>query len=75
MTVWNLKILKEFPFGSRKLLLSADVFNLANAAADQQFLDGGNVLTNANYAMKDGKWQGQNRQAPRMAQVSARFQF
>jgi hypothetical protein len=73
--VWNLKLQRDFPIGPRKVLISLDMFNLTNGASDQQFLDGGNVLTSANYAMKDGKWQGQNRQAPRMFQISARFQF
>lgn len=75
MITWNARLQKDFRFGARRLVLTADVFNLLNGAADQQFKDAGNVLGNANYAMKDGQWQGANRQAPRMGQVSVRFQF
>lgn len=72
---WNLKLQRDFAVGPSKIQLSLDVFNLTNSGADQQFLDGGNVLTSANYAMKNGTWQGQARQAPRVFQISARFQF
>jgi len=32
-------------------------------------------LNDPNYAYKDGKFQGTNRQAPRIGQLSIRFQF
>lgn len=58
---WNLRVQRDFAVGQRRLTLSVDAFNLTNSGADQQFLDGGNVLTSANYAMKNGTWQGQAR--------------
>jgi len=75
LVVWNAKLQKDIPFGARKIQLSIDVFNLLNGKADQQFKDGGNQLYSANYGLKDGVWQGTNRQAPRIGQLSARFQF
>lgn len=75
LVVWNVRLQKDLLFAGRKLQLSADVFNVTNHAADQQFKDGGNQLYSANYAMKDGVWQGTNRQAPRTGQLSLRFVF
>jgi hypothetical protein len=75
LVTWNMKLQKDVRFGERKLQLSFDVFNVLNGDSDQQFKDGGNQTYSANYAMKDGVWQGTNRQAPRIGQVSARFQF
>ena len=76
LVVWNAKLQKDFPFGKGyKLQFSLDLFNVLNGKADQQFKDGGNQLYSANYGMKDGVWQGTNRQAPRIGQMSVRFQF
>ena len=72
----NLRIQKDFRIGTaQKVSLTLDAFNVTNHAADQVFLDGGNVLTSANYALKDGVWQGQNRQAPRVFQIGIRYAF
>jgi outer membrane receptor for ferrienterochelin and colicin len=72
----NLRIQRDFKIGgSQKVLLMLDAFNVTNNATDQQFLDGGNVLTSPNYALKNGVWQGQNRQAPRVFQIGIRYAF
>ena len=72
----NLRIQRDFKIGgSQKVSLMLDAFNVTNNATDQQFLDGGNVLTSPNYALKNGVWQGQNRQAPRVFQIGIRYAF
>jgi hypothetical protein len=71
----NLRIQRDFSFGTQKVSVTFDAFNVTNHGADQQFLDGGNVLTSTNYALKNGVWQGQNRQAPRMFQIGFRYSF
>ena len=73
LLVWNVRLLREFRIPPGRLQLGIALFNATNNGADQQFLDGGNVITSANYAMKGGTWQGQNRQAPRIGQVSVRY--
>ena len=75
LLVWNVRLLREFRIPPGRLQLGIALFNATNNGADQQFLDGGNVITSANYAMKGGTWQGQNRQAPRIGQVSVRYLF
>lgn len=75
MAVWNLGVRRDFRIGAAALQLAFDVFNVTNNGADQQFLDAGNVVTSANYALKDGEWHGQNRQAPRIGQLSVRYRF
>jgi len=75
MVVWNVSLQRDWPLARGRLRIGLDLFNVTNHGADQQFLDGGNVLTSANYALKGGTWQGQNRQAPRTGQVTARYSF
>ncbi len=71
----NVRLQRDIVFRTQKVSLTFDVFNITNHGADQQFLDGGNVLTSPNYALANGGWQGQNRQAPRLFQVGVRYSF
>ena len=75
LNVVNLRVGRIVNFGKRKLDVSCDVFNLLNAAADQQFFDGGNQLYSSNYAINDGVFFGVNTQPPRQGQVTMRFTF
>ncbi|MBI1872260.1 MAG: TonB-dependent receptor [Acidobacteria bacterium] len=75
LNVINLRVGRNFGFGSRRLETAFDVFNLLNAGTDQQFFDGGNQLYSSNYAIRDDKFFGVNRQPPRQGQFTVRFTF
>ncbi len=77
LIVWNLRVGREFRVGAGRLSVAADVFNVTNRRADQQFQTGGNQLYNTtNYGIgPDGSFRGQTRQAPRSAQLSVRYTF
>jgi hypothetical protein len=76
LNVLNVRIGRNFVFGTRRFEAAFDMFNLLNGATDQQFFDGGNQLYSSNYALKaDGSFFGVNRQPPRAGQVTVRFVF
>ena len=77
LVMWNIRVGRDFVFGTRRLSVAFDVINVTNRDADQQFQTGGNQLYNTtNYAIApDGSFRGQTRQAPRSGQLSFRFIF
>ena len=75
LNVVNVRVGRTFKFGERRLDVSFDGFNLFNADTDQQFFDGGNQLYSSNYAIKDGRFFGVNRQPPRQGQATMRLAF
>jgi hypothetical protein len=75
LNVLNLRLGRNFRFGSRRLETAIDIFNVMNADTDQQFFDGGNQLYSSNYAIQNGTFFGVNRQPPRQGQVTLRFSF
>ena len=77
LVMWNIRVGRDFVFGTRRLSVGFDVINVTNRDADQQFQTGGNQLYNTtNYAIApDGSFRGQTRQAPRSGQLSFRFIF
>lgn len=63
----NLRLTKEFRLAFARVQLSADVYNLPNAGADQDFIS--TNLTSASFGLRD------NRQVPRSGQISMRVIF
>jgi hypothetical protein len=66
---WNIRAGRRFSFGSRRLDLAVDVFNVTDNGADQTFQFGGNQQYSPFFG------QGANRQFPRAAQALVRFSF
>jgi Carboxypeptidase regulatory-like domain/TonB dependent receptor len=75
LNVLNVRVGRNFRFGSRRLDVAFDVFNVLNGDTDQQFFDGGNQLYSSNYAIQNGEFYGVNRQPPRQGQLTLRFSF
>jgi hypothetical protein len=65
--VLNLRVSRNFPISFASLQVFANVFNVANAAADQDFISVDK--TSSSFGL------GTNRQVPRAAQVGMRAQF
>ncbi len=73
---WNLRLGRDFAFGTRRLSASLDLLNVTNNGTDQEFRSGGNQRFSPNFALApDGSFRGQNRQFARAAQVTVRFVF
>jgi hypothetical protein len=69
LKTWNARVGRSFKSGNgTSFEIDLDVFNIANAAAGQQFL-GGNNNTSANFGLY------QNIQTPRAGQITLRLQF
>jgi hypothetical protein len=76
LRIVNLRLGRNFVFGTRRFEAAFDTFNLLNAGTDQQFLNGGNQLYSSNYARRpDGSFLGVNRQPPRSGQLTVRYVF
>jgi hypothetical protein len=70
LIAWNTRIGREFTVSERsRIEIVADIFNLTNRGAAQQFINGGWQINSANYGGL------QNIQTPRSAQFSARWHF
>ena len=73
---WNARMGRDFRFGSRRLEVSLDVFNITNRGAVQSFLGGGNQTYSPNFARRpDGTYIGSSVQPPRSGQLNLRFVF
>jgi hypothetical protein len=70
MHALNLRLGRNFPVGSRRLETAIDLFNIANAGADQDFRNpGANQQFSPQYTLT------MSRQPPRSGQVMVRFVF
>lgn len=82
---WDGRVAKTFHLAeSRSVEFGVNITNIVNKGADQEFLGGStttastgsNQIGSINFAYApDGTFRGQNRQAPRAAQVTCRFNF
>ena len=69
INVWNVRLGRNFQFGTRRLETAVDIFNVINAGEFQAWNAGSNQLYSSNYNI------GQQRQQPRAAQLWLRFAF
>ena len=70
LIAWNARIGREFRLNERSSFeVVADVFNITNRGAAQQFVAGGNQINSTNYGGL------QNIQTPRSAEFSVRWKF
>lgn len=66
----NVRVGRDFVLrGHQRVEIAAETLNLANAARDQSFQFGGNILGNVNYGTTT------SRQLPRSARITARLTF
>jgi Carboxypeptidase regulatory-like domain/TonB-dependent Receptor Plug Domain len=82
---WDGRVAKTFNLAeSRSLVFGVNITNILDKGADQEFLGGStttastgsNQIGSINFAYApDGTFRGQNRQAPRAAQLTLRFDF
>ena len=73
---WNARAGRDFKFGSRRIEVAFDVFNITNRGAVQSFLGGGNQTYSPNFAKRpDGTFIGSSVQPPRSGQLTLRFVF
>ena len=79
---WNARVGRRFGLGNRKFEIALSVLNITNRDALQEFLGGDGVNMGSNQIGSpsfaygpDGEFRGQNRQAPRTAQLSMQFPF
>ncbi|MDQ3170254.1 MAG: TonB-dependent receptor [Acidobacteriota bacterium] len=77
LQVLNARVGKTFQFGTRRVDLSLDVFNVTNNGAFQEFFIGqSNLRYSPNFILDaNGEIRANNRQFARAAQVLARFSF
>jgi hypothetical protein len=76
IVAWNARVGRDLRFGSRRLEVSLDVFNITNRGAVQSFLGGGNQTYSPNFALRpDGTYIGSSVQPPRSGQLNLRFVF
>jgi hypothetical protein len=70
LTTWNTRIGRKFAIGEKTSVeLVADIFNITNRGAAQQFVGGAQQIFSTNYGLM------QNVQTPSLAQFSARWRF
>jgi outer membrane receptor for Fe3+-dicitrate len=70
LIAWNARVGREFRLNERSSFeVVADVFNITNRGAAQQFVTDGNRINSSNYGGL------QNIQTPRSAQFSVRWKF
>jgi hypothetical protein len=70
LIAWNARVGREFRLNERSSFeVVADVFNITNRGAAQQFVNGGNQINSSNYGGL------QNIQTPRSVQFSVRWKF
>ncbi|HEY7180543.1 MAG TPA: hypothetical protein VIC84_03940 [Blastocatellia bacterium] len=70
LIAWNARVGREFRLNERSSFeVVADVFNITNRGAAQQFVTDGNRINSSNYGGL------QNVQTPRSAQFSVRWKF
>ena len=76
IVAWNARVGRDFKFGSRRVEVAFDVFNITNRGAVQAFLGGGNQTYSPNFAKRpDGTFIGSSVQPPRSGQLTLRFVF